>query len=75
MGMPINADGENEAENLTLACRNAVLNMIELLQERGFTREQAYVICERRGRSAHQQRGRRAELRGLRALPEAIFTR
>ncbi len=45
MGMPINAAGEIEAENLTLACRNAVLNMIELLQERGFTREQAYVIC------------------------------
>jgi formamidase len=45
MGMPINADGEIEAENLTLACRNAVLNMIELLQERGFSREQAYVIC------------------------------
>jgi formamidase len=45
MGMPINADGEIEAENLTLACRNAVLNMMELLQERGFTREQAYVIC------------------------------
>ena len=45
MGMPINASGEIEAENLTLACRNAVLNMIELLQERGFSREQAYVIC------------------------------
>jgi formamidase len=45
MGMPINADGEIEAENLTLACRNAVLNMIELLQERGYSREQAYVIC------------------------------
>ena len=45
MGMPINDDGENEAENLTLACRNALLNMIDLLQERGFTREQAYVIC------------------------------
>jgi formamidase len=45
MGMPINAAGEIEAENLTLACRNAVLNMIELLQERGFTRQQAYVIC------------------------------
>jgi formamidase len=45
MGMPINADGEIEAENLTLACRNAVLNMMELLQERGFSREQAYVIC------------------------------
>jgi formamidase len=45
MGMPINAAGEIEAENLTLACRNAVLNMMELLEERGFSREQAYVIC------------------------------
>lgn len=46
MGMPVNtATGEIESENLTLACRNAVLNMIELLQERGFSREQAYVIC------------------------------
>jgi formamidase len=45
MGMPINREGEIEAENLTLACRNAVLNMMELLQERGFSREQAYVIC------------------------------
>jgi len=45
MGMPINAAGEIEAENLTLACRNAVLHMMELLQERGFSRQQAYVIC------------------------------
>jgi len=45
MGMPINSAGEIEAENLTLSCRNAVLNMIALLQERGFSREQAYVIC------------------------------
>jgi len=45
MGMPINAAGEIEAENLTLACRNAVLSMIELLQDRGFSREQAYIIC------------------------------
>ena len=45
MGMPMNAAGEIEAENLTLACRNAVLNMMELLQERGFSRQQAYVIC------------------------------
>jgi len=45
MGMPINAAGDIEAENLTLACRNAVLNMMELLQERGFSREQAYVVC------------------------------
>lgn len=45
MGMPLRDDGEIEAENLTLACRNAVLNMMELLQERGFSRNQAYVIC------------------------------
>ena len=45
MGMPISDQGEIEAENLTLACRNAVLNMMAILQERGFTREQAYVIC------------------------------
>jgi formamidase len=45
MGMPINAKGDIESENLTLAARNAVLNMMTLLQERGFSREQAYVIC------------------------------
>jgi formamidase len=45
MGMPIRDDGVNDGENLTLACRNALLNMIDLLQERGWTREQAYVLC------------------------------
>ena len=45
MGMPVDDKGVNDGENLTLACRNAVLNMMQLLQERGFTREQAYVIC------------------------------
>ena len=45
MGMPIGSDGENQGENLNLACRNAVLNMIELLQERGFSPKQANVIC------------------------------
>lgn len=45
MGMPITAGGVNDGCNLTLACRNAVLNMMELIQERGFSREQAYVIC------------------------------
>lgn len=44
MGMPIRDDGVNEGENLTLACRNALLNMLDLLQERGWSREQAYVI-------------------------------
>jgi formamidase len=45
MGMPIREDGTQEGEDLTLATRNALINMIELLQERGWTREQAYVIC------------------------------
>ena len=45
MGMPVTDAGVNDGENLTLACRNAILNMIDLLQERGFTRNQAYVIC------------------------------
>ncbi len=45
MGMPIRDDGTNDGENLTLACRNALLNMIDLLQERGFSRDQAYVLC------------------------------
>lgn len=45
MGMPITDQGVNDGENLTLACRNALINMINLLQERGFSREQAYVIC------------------------------
>jgi formamidase len=45
MGLPVRDDGVNDGENLTLACRNALLNMIDLLQERGWSREQAYVIC------------------------------
>ncbi len=45
MGMPVRDDGVQEGEDLTLAARNALINMIELLQERGWTRYQAYVIC------------------------------
>ena len=45
MGMPIRDDGVQEGEDLTLAARNALVNMIELLQERGWSREQAYIIC------------------------------
>jgi formamidase len=43
-GMPI-LDGANESEDVTLATRQALLNMIQLLVERGFSREQAYSIC------------------------------
>jgi len=45
MGMPVREDGTQECEDLTLAARNALLNMISLLQERGWSREQAYIIC------------------------------
>ena len=38
-------DGTNESENATLSARNALLNMIDLLMERGWTRQQAYAIC------------------------------
>jgi len=44
-GMPVREDGTQEGEDLTLAARNALINMIQLLQERGWTREQAYIIC------------------------------
>lgn len=44
MGMPVDDDGTNHAEDLTSACRHALLNMLDLLQERGFSREQSYVI-------------------------------
>jgi formamidase len=45
MGMPITEDGRNENCDITLAARNAVIHMIELLGERGWSREQAYVLC------------------------------
>lgn len=45
MGMPIRDNGDNENGDITLATRNAIINMIDLLAERGWSREQAYVIC------------------------------
>ena len=38
-------DGVNESENATLAARNALFHMIDMLMERGRTRQQAYAIC------------------------------
>jgi len=45
MGMPVTREARNEDCDLSLAAKNAMLHMIELLQERGWTKEQAYVIC------------------------------
>ena len=44
-GMPITREGRNESENVTLAAQDALLNMIDhLVAERGYSREQAYVL-------------------------------
>ena len=45
MGMPITEEGTQENGDLNLAARNALVQMIDLLRDRGFTKEQAYVIC------------------------------
>ena len=45
MGFPMRDNGANESQDLTLAARSALLNMIQLIQERGYTAVQAYVIC------------------------------
>jgi formamidase len=44
-GVSVDADGQLQAENATLAARNALLNMISHLEQRGWTRQQAYAIC------------------------------
>jgi formamidase len=42
----VTRDGESRPEDLTLAARNALLNMIDHLQDHGgWTRQQAYAIC------------------------------
>jgi formamidase len=44
-GISVTKDGVNHSEDITLAARNALLNMIDHLTERGWTRQQAYAIC------------------------------
>ena len=45
-GLCIESDGTNRAEDINLATKNALLNIIDhLVHERGFTRMQAYVIA------------------------------
>ena len=44
-GNSLRKDGRNESEDLNVAARNALLNMIDhLVDSRGYTREQAYCI-------------------------------
>jgi formamidase len=44
-GLSMRGDEVQESEDATLAARNALLAMIEYLQSRGFSRQQAYAIC------------------------------
>jgi formamidase len=44
-GMSVEKGGRNQSEDATLAARNAMLNMIDHLTERGYSRQQAYAIC------------------------------
>src|SRR5262249_37325998 len=44
-GMPLTEQGENRPGDLSLAARNALLAMIDELQERGFSKQQAYALC------------------------------
>jgi len=43
--LSIREDGTNESKNATLSARNALLAMVDLLVERGWSRQQAYAIC------------------------------
>jgi formamidase len=44
-GISIRKDGTNESEDLSLSAKNALLNMIDHLETRGFSRQQAYALC------------------------------
>ena len=44
-GISVRKDGQNESEDITLAARNALLNMIDHLETRGFDRQQGYALC------------------------------
>jgi formamidase len=45
-GISVRRDGRNEPEDVTVAARNALLNMIDhLVAEYGYTSQQAYALC------------------------------
>ena len=44
-GIGVRKDGTNESEDLSLSAKNALLNMIDHLETRGFDRQQAYALC------------------------------
>lgn len=57
-GICVQKDGRNESEDLTLAARNALLNMIDHLQDTyGYSDKQAYHLCSVAGNLKSQPSG------------------
>ncbi len=73
IGLSLQEDGTNVSEDLNSACRHALLQMLDLLQERGFTREQAYVICSVAVDLKVSQIVDAPNMTVTAVLPEAIF--
>ena len=73
MGMPLKEDGFNDGGNLTLAARNATVEMVKVLQERGYSTEQAYVICSVAADLRISQAVDLPNVIVTALLPEAIF--
>lgn len=44
-GISVTRDGVDHSEDVSLAARNALLNMLDHLTERGWTPQEAYAIC------------------------------
>jgi formamidase len=44
-GISVSQQGVDYSEDISVAARNALLNMIDHLTDRGWTRQQAYAIC------------------------------
>ncbi|HEY5984955.1 MAG TPA: acetamidase/formamidase family protein [Streptosporangiaceae bacterium] len=73
-GISVTKDGENRSEDITLAARNALLNMIDHLTERGWTRQQAYALCSVAVDLKISQLVDAPNMLVSAFLPEAIFT-
>jgi formamidase len=73
-GISVTRDGVNHSEDVTLAARNALLNMIDHLTERGWTRQQAYAICSVAVDLKISQVVDAPNMLVSAFLPEAIFT-
>jgi formamidase len=68
-GISLRKDGQNESEDLTLAARNALMNMIEHLGTRGFDQPAGLCALQRGGGPSHKPDSRRAEPIGERTAP------